>query len=429
MIATVTVIFSLIFTLIILLLVAGRYHRSVVAMLGALLVIAFGGIYNVFFPSDALTCIINNADTILLVIGSMILCEALGRSGLFQFIGLSMVSNIGRSVRWFVAIMLVLTVILSAFLNNITAMLIIGALTFSLERKLELDLSELIIYEAIFTNVGGLMLMISSIPNLIVAGEYNIGFSRFATICIPLVLLLMIASLYPVLKKFKSIQPFKEGLEIDPWSVVKDKRIFYRASLIFTIVMILFILHDLFPQIQLGLIAMAGAVAMLILSGEDPESIFSDIDWGTIFFLVSFFVIIGAMNDPQVGVLTSFANNLSNVFVAIPGLAYFLNLWVSGIASAFIDNIPITITLIPIVNSLSQSLGLNREILAWSMVFGANLGGNFTPIGSPSIIIAMGMLKKKGINISFHEWIKKYGILPCIHLLLATLYTILLVVI
>ncbi|MCD6240176.1 hypothetical protein J7K27_01440, partial [Candidatus Bathyarchaeota archaeon] len=72
---------------------------------------------------------------------------------------------------------------------------------------------------------------------------------------------------------------------------------------------------------------------------------------------------------------------------------------------------------------------LNREILAWSMVFGANLGGNFTPIGSPSIIIAMGMLKKKGINISFHEWIKKYGILPCIHLLLATLYTILLVVI
>ena len=193
--------------------------------------------------------------------------------------------------------------------------------------------------------------------------------------------------------------------------------------------MILFILHDLFPQIQLGLIAMAGAVAMLILSGEDPESIFSDIDWGTIFFLVSFFVIIGAMNDPQVGVLTSFANSLSNVFVAVPGLAYFLNLWVSGVTSAFIDNIPITITLIPIVNSLSQSLGLNREILAWSMVFGANLGGNFTPIGSPSIIIAMGMLKKKGINISFHEWIKKYGILPCIHLLLATLYTILLVVI
>ena len=129
MIATVTVIFSLIFTLIILLLVAGRYHRSVVAMLGALLVIAFGEIYSVFFPSDALTCIINNADTILLVIGSMILCEALGRSGLFQFIGLSMVSNIGRSIRWFVAIMLVLTVILSAFLNNITAMLIIGALT------------------------------------------------------------------------------------------------------------------------------------------------------------------------------------------------------------------------------------------------------------------------------------------------------------
>jgi len=91
------------------------------------------------------------------------------------------------------------------------------------------------------------------------------------------------------------------------------------------------------------------------------EGLELDIDWGTIFFLVSFFVIIGAMNDPQVGVLTSFANSLSNVFVAVPGLAYFLNLWVGGVASAFIDNIPITITLIPIVNSCLK-VGLNREI-------------------------------------------------------------------
>ena len=165
----ITIIFSIIFALILILLVTGSYHRSVVAMLGALLIIAFGLEYGVFGTQDVVGFVFDNADTIALVIGSMILCEALGRSGLFQFVGLSLISNIGKSIRWFAAIMLLLTVFLSAFLNNITAMLIVGALTLSLEKRLEMDFSELIIYEAIFTNIGGLMLMISSIPNLIVA--------------------------------------------------------------------------------------------------------------------------------------------------------------------------------------------------------------------------------------------------------------------
>ncbi len=422
----ITIIFSLIFALILLLLFTGSYHRSIVAMLGALLVIAFGWEYGVFSPQNAADYVFKNAETIVLVIGSMILCEALGRSGLFQFIGLSLVSNIGKSIKWFTAIMLLLTVILSAFLNNITAMLIVGALTLSLEKRLGLDLSELIIYEAIFTNIGGLMLMISSIPNLIVAGEFGIGFSSFAAICIPLALLLTVVSIYMVIKRMKTAVPLKEDLEINPWSAVKDKRIFYRASFIFTLVMVFFVLNDV-VHIGLGLIAIAGATAMLILSGEEPESIFRDIDWGTIFFLVSFYVIVGGME--QSGVLTAFAQDLSVILAVIPALTYFLNIWISGAASSFIDNIPITITLIPIVKYLSSSMGLNLGILAWSMIFGANLGGNFTPIGSPSIIIATGMLKKKGVNIGFHEWIRKYGIFPLVHLVLASLYTILLVVI
>jgi len=424
---TTVIIFSLIFALILALLVKGSYHRSVVAMLGALLVIAFGLEYGVFSGThDVVEIVFRNAETIALIVGSMILCEALGRSGLFQFIGLSLISNIGKSFRWFVAIMLLLTVFLSAFLNNITAMLIIGALTLSLEKKLEVDLSELVVYEAIFTDIGGLMLMISSIPNLIVAGEFEIGFSRFALVCAPLALILTIVSLYIVLKRMKTAAPLRENLEVDPWSAVKDKRVFYRASLIFMLVMIFFVLNDVF-HIGLGLIAISGATAMLILSGEDPESVFSDIDWGTIFFLISFYIIVGGME--QSGVLTAFAEDLSMLLLLIPALALFFNIWICGITSAFIDNIPITITIIPVVTHFSQRLGLSLENLAWSVVFGANLGGNLTPIGSPSNIIAIGMLKKKGINIHFHEWFKKYGILPCIHLVLASLYTILLVVI
>jgi len=395
-------------------------------MLGALLVIGFGLEYGVFGTRDVVGFVFDNAETVALVVGSMILCEALGRSGLFQFIGLSLVSNIGKSIRWFAAIMLLLTVFLSAFLNNITAMLMMGALTLSLEKRLKLDLSELLIYEAIFTNLGGLMLMVSSIPNLVVAGEFNIGFSRFALTCAPLSLLLTIVSIYFVMRRMKNATSLKEDLEIDPWSAVEDKKIFYRASIIFTLVMVLFVLNDV-VHIGLGLIAVGGATVMLVLSGEDPESVFRDIDWGTVFFLISFYVIVGGME--QSGALTTFAQDVSLLFFMVPALAYFFNIWISGTTSAFIDNIPITLTLIPVAKYLSKTVGLNLETLAWSMVFGANLGGNLTPIGSPSNIIAVGMLKKKGMNIGFHEWLKKYAILPCIHLVLASLYTLLLVVI
>jgi len=422
----VAAIFSLIFALILLLLVTGSYHRSVVAMLGALLVIGFGIEYGVFGTQDAAGFVVDNAETITLVVGSMILCEALGRSGLFQFVGLSLISNVGKSIRWFAGVMLLLTVFLSAFLNNITAMLIIGALTLSLEKRLEIDLGELIVYEAIFTNIGGLMLMISSIPNLVVAGEFHIGFSRFALVCAPLSLLLSVASIYFVVARIKNVTSLKEDLEIDPWSAVRDKRVFYRASLIFTLVIVLFVLNDI-VHIGLGLIAIGGATAMLILSGEDPDSIFRDIDWSTVFFLISFYVIVGGME--QSGVLTVFAQDISAIFLIIPILAYFFNIWVCGTTSAFIDNIPITLTLIPVIKYLSGAVGLNLEILAWSLVFGANLGGNLTPIGSPSNIIAIGMLKKRGRNISFREWFGKYSIISCIHLLLASLYTLLLVVI
>ena len=418
------IIFSLIFALILVLLVKGVYHRSVIAMLGALLTVACGLGLGIFDMDDVAVFISSNSDTILLIIGSMILCESLGRAGLFQYIGLNMVINIGRSIRWFAAVMLILTVILAAFLENITAMLIIGALTLSLERRLEIDLSDLICYEAIFTNIGGQMLMISSIPNLVVADSFNIGFSRFAIIGIPLSLILMVISIYMVAKRLKS-SPLKESLDIDPWSAVEDKSVFYRSIAIFVIVIVLFVLNDII-HIGMGLIAIGGAVAMLILSGEDPESVFRGLDWGTIFFLISFFVIVGGLE--RSGSLAIFAQSLSGLFQLMPAFAYAFNLLVCGLASAFIDNVPITITLIPVTKYIAANLGLDTEALAWSMIFGANLGGNFTPIGSPSNIIAIGMLKRKGKNISFWEWFRKYTIFPCIHLFLAGLYTGLLVV-
>jgi len=173
---TPTMIFSLIFVLILLILITGRYHRSVAAMLGALLVMGFGVRYGLFGMGDIIGFV--DVETVILVIGLMILCEALGRSGFFQFLGLSLANAIGGCERKLTIIFVFLAMLFSSVLVNITSMIIMGSLTVSLFRKLKKDPKRLILYEAVVTDVGGLMLMVSSTPNMIVVSEVNIGYKK-----------------------------------------------------------------------------------------------------------------------------------------------------------------------------------------------------------------------------------------------------------
>ena len=174
----ITNIFVLIFALVLILLVTERYHRSVAALIGALLTILFGVEYGLFHLPNILDEIIDLIDvnTILLAVGVMILAEAITRTGFFEFIGLWLAKLAGSSFRRVSIILIILTVFITAFVTTITAMVIMGALTISLARRFKADPSRAIIYEAVMTNVGGLMFMISSIPNMIVAAHLNLEF-------------------------------------------------------------------------------------------------------------------------------------------------------------------------------------------------------------------------------------------------------------
>jgi Na+/H+ antiporter NhaD/arsenite permease-like protein len=276
------------------------------------------------------------------------------------------------------------------------------------------------------TNVGGLMFMISSIPNLIVAAQLNVRFIDFVLISMPFALIISLVSLLFILHKTKTNNSSSQQIEVDPWSVVENKSLFYRATIIFVIVIIFFVFDD-FIKIPLGLIAISGATIMLVLGGQEPESIFSRIDWGTIFFLTSFYIIVGGLTKS--GVLTAFADDVVQILSFNPAMTSNLNLWVCGLSSSFVDNIPMTLTLIPVMEHVSAVTGFSLKILGWGIVFGANLGGNLTPIGSPSNIIALGILKKEGISVSWGEWFHKCVPLVILQLLLASAYVTLLSVI
>jgi Na+/H+ antiporter NhaD/arsenite permease-like protein len=426
----ITLVFSLLFALILIILITGRYHRSVAALLGAFLTILFGLEYNLFSSQNILNEIIGFVDlnTVLLVIGVMILAETVARSGFFEFIGLSIAKTLGGGFRRVSIAFILLTILFSAVISNITAMIIMGALTVTLAKKFKADPSKTILYEAIVTNIGGLMLMISSVPNLIVAAQLKIGFIEFLTIGVPLTMILSLISMFFILRKIRKGSSAGQDVhvEFDPWSVVENRNLFYRATIVFGCVIILFIFEDSIP-IPLGLIAIGGAIVMLVLGGKEPESIFSGIDWGTIFFLTSFYVIVGGLE--RSGVLTTFANGMVYIMSFNPNVASTFNIWISGLSSSVIDNIPMTLTLIPVMQHISAVTGISIKTLGWGIVFGANLGGNLTPIGSASNIIALGILKKEGKSVSWGEWIKSFGPLVILQLLIATAYVTILSVI
>jgi Na+/H+ antiporter NhaD/arsenite permease-like protein len=423
-------IFSLLFMLILILLVTGRYHRSVAAFLGAFLTILFGFEYNVFTSQNILNELIGFIDfnTVLLVLGFMILAEAVSRTGFFEFIGLRIAKTVGGGFHRVSIAFIVLTILFSSVLSNITTMIIIGALTVSLARKFKADPTRTILYEAVVSNIGGLLLMISSIPNLIVSAQMHFRFIEFFIISLPLVMVLSLVTMFIILRRTKKESSTEQDIhiEIDPWDVVKNKNIFYRAAIVFVFVILLFILED-FINIPIGLIAIGGAIMMLVLGGQEPESIFSGIDWGTIFFVTAFYVVVGGLTKS--GALAVFANDIVQILSFNPAMASLLNVWVCGLSSSVIDNIPMTLTLIPVMEQISAVTGFSIQIFGWGIVFGANLGGNLTPIGSASNIIALGILKKEGKSVGWGEWFNRFGPLVLLQLLLATAYVTLLSVI
>jgi Na+/H+ antiporter NhaD/arsenite permease-like protein len=420
---SVTVIFSLLFILILIILVTGRYHRSVAALLGAFLTVLFAIEYDLFPGSSILNQIIGFIDvnTVLLVVGIMILVEAVTRSGFFEFIGLRLAKAVGGGFRRISFAFILLTVVFSAILSNITTMIIIGALTISLAKKFRFDPTNVIIYEILMTNVGGLALLVSSIPNLILAAQLKINFSEFIMISLPLTAILTLISVVFILRWTKKEFGEERSTEIDvePWSVVKNQSLFYRAASVFSIVIILFIFEN-YINVPIGLIAMGGAITILVVGGQEPESIFAGIDWGTIFFLTSFYVVVGGLQAS--GVISAFANVIVDFSSFSPHLTPVFNVWTSGVPSAFIDNIPMTLTLIPVMQQVSAATGYSLRVLGWSIVFGANLGGNLTPIGSAANIIGLGILRKEGKVISWSKWFRKVAPFSILLLVIATVY-------
>jgi Na+/H+ antiporter NhaD/arsenite permease-like protein len=420
------IIYVLLLIMVYALIVTEVVHKSIAALVGA----AIGAIVGNFLGLFDITEVGEFIDlrTLGIIIGVMILVDVSRRSGLFQFIALKAIRASGYKPKRLFVIFCLLTALLSGIIGNITAMLIIGTLTVLTLIPLRIDPVPFLIAEVIIANVGSLMTLIGGIPPILVSGAAGWTFLEFTALSMPFCITLVVVTTNILLVIFKNKIPSKFELDIeffeemDPWVVVTDRKLFWRSLIILALTIALFVTYDKF-NLTLEFVAMLGGILLLFLSGVDPEEVFRNLEWGTIFFFVGFFVLIGSIE--RSGLLEEVAKGLSHVAGSNLLIAVLMLIWIGGLLSAVIDNIPVTLTLIPVVKSLSALTGIDITPLWWALLYGAVFGGNFSPIASPCGIIMLGIAKREGYNVSFKEFVKVGAPLAVLQIFISLIYVIL----
>ena len=376
--------------------------------------------------------------TIGIIIGSTIFVELISRSGLFAWISVKILKVSKGDPFKLLICFSGLTVVFSAFLNNVTAMIIVGSLTIVACKKLKLSAMPFLLAEGIYTNIGGLLTLISSIPNIIVGTAANIGYSQFLLVAGPYCILAFVVTLYLVRWLFK-IKPLTDEASkaeaktmvdaFDEWETVKDRNFFYLSAMVLGAIILGFALHSSIPVLKdmgLEVIAILGATVMLVIYPTDVEGVLNEVEWTLVLFFVGLFALLGVMGKADV--LTMIGEWLETPLSSGCFSGPIAMMWSSAFFSGLSDNIPLAAVLAKVLGGFQTQISELTwfaeygHLLWWSLIFGAGLGGNFTPIGSASTVVAIGILKKEGHNVTFMQYVKIGAIVVLVQLSLATAY-------
>jgi Na+/H+ antiporter NhaD/arsenite permease-like protein len=415
----------LVFVVTFILIAVEAIHRTHASLLGAFFFVFIGAVS----PEELLHFI--DIEILAVILGLFLLVRGAERSGLFQLMAVKIMRN-SSSPTAFAVILLSFTVLLSLLVSNIGAMLIMASITITMARSLKIRPQTLLIFQAIVINVGGMTLWTGSIPNIIIGIEGKLSFMDFVVNVLPLGLLLFVATLLVFIKLFKkgfTPEPeaeFKE-MEFNEWieraidvSGLKGSRMDrgkISAAIILFMTIIGFVAYERF-DLTPAFVALAGGFLMMMVQSNEPSKILREIDWSTILFLGGLFVMINGLG--KIGIIEILSTSLSALIGRTPLRASVSLMWLSGLVSSIVDNIPLSTSLAPIVRDLVTDD--SWASLWWGLVIGANLGGNMTPIGSPSTIIAIGVSEQEGYPISFTTFLKMGLGLTVVHFMISMIY-------
>lgn len=370
-----------------------------------------------------------------LLFGMMVIVGKFSRTGLFELVTIK-VLGISKGNKWTMTVFLcALTGFLSAFLDNVTTVLLIAPVTLSLAKVLDIDPIPFLVAEVIFSNIGGAATMIGDPPNIIVGNalSHEVNFMDFIYALTPITIIAFVPCMFFLrfLYRKKVVgqvdqEKYYSALRLRKTYTIKDKHLLIQSSIVLTTVIIGFLLHPV-HHIEPAWIAIFGAVLLLVFSS--PHEIHDDlevIEWETLLFFAALFVMIEAMS--AVGLIREIGNLLIRLIGTVPAggrmeVAILLVTSVSAIVSAFLDNIPYTATMIPVMVQLSEAdLGLGLKPLAWSLCLGACLGGNGSLLGASANIVVAGIAHREGHHITFKEFFRTGFPIMCMSVVIAIIY-------
>ena len=421
----------IIFVVAYILIASEKINKTVVAVLGATLVL----LLRLVTFEQAIAEV--DFNVIFLLVGMMTSVYILSRTGFFEWIAVSMAKLAKGEPKIIMMFLLGVTALLSAFLDNVTTIIMIVPVTILIMQLLEISPVPFLIMEVIASNIGGTSTLIGDPPNILIGSQANLSFNDFLIHLGPIILIVfavfILSAFWWFKDQFMVTEKVKKRLiNAIPSLAIVDRKNMVRSLVVLGLMFVGFLLHDTIG-VKPGIIALGGGMLMLLVSRCESEETLMEVEWSVIFFFIGMFMMIAALDVNGViswigeGVLHFAGNNLFLVCIII--------LWSSAIFSSILDNIPFVIVMVPIVRHFieyfSNSVGLMDPALIslkvaqplwWALALGACLGGNGTLIGASANIVMSRISEKNGYKISFMRFFKYGSVFMLQSMILCTIY-------
>jgi Na+/H+ antiporter NhaD/arsenite permease-like protein len=387
-----------------------RIHRVAAALGGAVLMLLIGATdaEHAFFSEEAGI----DWNVIVLLLGMMLIVSVMKRTGAFEYIAIFAAKRAGGRPFRVMVILVLVTAVASAFLDNVTTVLLVAPVTFLVCERLGVPAAPFLIAEALASNIGGTATLVGDPPNIIVASRGGLSYNDFLIHLAPIVVVLIGGFL--VLCRFL----FRFAFRYDPQraeqiallherDAIRDGRLLAVSLAVLALVTAAFVLQTVLG-LDPSVVAIIGGLLLLALSRLNAEEVAADIEWPTLVFFVGLFVMVGALVNT--GVIAEISKAATEATEGRLLFASMVLLWGSAVMSAIVDNIPYVATISPVVAEMVRADGTSQaQVLWWSLLLGADLGGNATAVGASANVVVLGLAERAGQRITFWQF-TKYGL-------------------
>jgi Na+/H+ antiporter NhaD/arsenite permease-like protein len=411
------------------LIVADRFDRSIIALLGGGAMIVAG----VLTQDEAISGI--DFNTLALLAGMMVMVSVTRRCGIFEYLAVWSAQQARGSPAGILLLLALVTALISAVLNNVTTVLLVAPVTLSMARRLGVAPFPFLVVEAMASNIGGTATLIGDPPNMLIGSAARLSFNDFIVGVTPAVLIVLACQVALChLLWGRSLAATDEAraevMALDARSTITDRRLLIQAIVILTIVVAAFVFERQ-TGLPPGSVALFGAASLMLLDNlshhrqiqtQNITAVYGDVDWITVFYFVGLFILVHGL--VETGVIASFGQRLVASLHGNLTEAVFVVLWGSAVLSSVFDNIPFVVAMIPLIRVIAPSLGGDAALtpLWWALSLGACLGGNGTLVGASANLTIAGIAEREGIPFGFLRYGRYAAPLTIVSLAICTLY-------